>query len=124
MGGDNSIFNKIRKGKSADIDNAAASGGGARRALTTAANQTGASGLNRMTAEALNLPAMDDTAINTAVGRFLKSASVSAHREIEKVVRKALASGAVREGETLTIGVTLKNEKLNLDVTIFNRIDL
>lgn len=77
-----------------------------------------------MPAEALTLRAMDDAAISTAVGRFLKSASVSAHREIVKAVRKALASGAVREGETVTIGVTLKNKKFDLDVTIFNKIDL
>jgi len=67
---------------------------------------------------------MDDAAINTAVSRFLKSVSVSAHREIEKVVRKAVASGQVREGETLTVGVTLANEKLDLDITIFNKIEL
>lgn len=67
---------------------------------------------------------MDDATINAAVNRFLKSVSVSAHREIEKVVRKAIVSGAVREGEVLTVGVTLANEKLDLDITIFNKIDL
>jgi predicted lactoylglutathione lyase len=67
---------------------------------------------------------MDDATVNAAVTRFLKSVSVSAHREIEKVVRKAIASGAVREGETLTVGVNLANEKLDLDITIFNKIEL
>jgi predicted lactoylglutathione lyase len=67
---------------------------------------------------------MDDATVNAAVTRFLKSVSVSAHREIEKVVRKAIASGAVREGETLTVGVSLANEKLDLDITIFNKIEL
>jgi len=67
---------------------------------------------------------MDDATVNAAVTRFLKSVSVSAHREIEKVVRKAVASGAVREGETLTVGVSLANEKLDLDITIFNKIEL
>jgi predicted lactoylglutathione lyase len=71
-----------------------------------------------------NLPSMDDATINAAVSRFLKSVSVSAHREIEKVVRKAIASGAAREGEVLTVGVTLASEKLDLDITIFNKIDL
>jgi len=50
--------------------------------------------------------------------------SASAQREIERSVRKAVASGAVREGETLTVGVTLGNEKLDLDITIFNKIEL
>ena len=67
---------------------------------------------------------MDDATVNAAVTRFLKSVSVSAHREIEKVFRKAIASGAVREGETLTVGVSLANEKLDLDITIFNKIEL
>jgi hypothetical protein len=67
---------------------------------------------------------MDDATINAAVSRFLKSVSVSAHREIEKAVRKAVTSGAVREGETLTVGVSLGNEKLGLDITIFNKIEL
>ena len=67
---------------------------------------------------------MDDATISTAVNHFLKSVSASAQREIERSVRKAVASGAVREGETLTVGVTLGNEKLDLDITIFNKIEL
>ena len=67
---------------------------------------------------------MDDATISTAVSRFLKSASVNAQREIERAVRKAVASGRVREGETLTVGVTLANENLDLDITIFNKIEL
>ena len=67
---------------------------------------------------------MDDATISTAVSCFLKSVSVNSQREIERAVRKAIASGRVREGETLTVGVTLGNEKLDLDITIFNKIEL
>ena len=67
---------------------------------------------------------MDDTAVNAAISRFLRSVSVSAQREIEKAVRKAAAAGKLNEGETLTVGVTLNNEQLVLDVTIFNKIEL
>ena len=67
---------------------------------------------------------MDDTAVNAAISRFLRSVSVSAQREIEKAVRKAAAAGKLKEGETLTVGVTLNNEQLVLDVTIFNKIEL
>jgi uncharacterized protein DUF6494 len=118
-----STFIKKLKGKSDDIDNAAARNRAASK-LTNTANQTCASGLCRRVAAALTSPAMDDATINAAVSRFLKSVSVSAHREIEKVVRKAIASGAAREGEVLTVGVTLASEKLDLDITIFNKIDL
>jgi hypothetical protein len=94
------------------------------RELTNRANQTAVSDLNRTRPEALTFAVMDDATIETAVSRFLKSVGASAHREIEKAVRKALASGAVREGETLTVGVNLANEKLDLDITIFNKIEL
>lgn len=67
---------------------------------------------------------MDDTAVSAAIAKFLRSVSVNAQREIEKAVRKAAAGGKVKEGETLTLGVTLNNEKLALDVTIFNKIEL
>jgi hypothetical protein len=67
---------------------------------------------------------MDEASISTAVDRFLRSVSASARREIEKAVRRALDSGAAHEGQALTVGVSLANEKLDLDITIFNRIDL
>jgi hypothetical protein len=67
---------------------------------------------------------MDDTAISAACARFVRSAGVSAQRELEKAVRRALASGAVSEGEVLTAGVTLSNDKLALDVTIYGKLEL
>ena len=67
---------------------------------------------------------MDDKAAKAAVDRFLKSVSFNAQRELEKVVRKALTSGKVRPGESLTTGVTLSNDKLGLDITIYSKIEL
>ena len=67
---------------------------------------------------------MDDAAISAAVTRFLRSASFNAQRELEKVVRQALATGAVREGETVTTAVTLTNDKLGLNVTIYTKLEL
>jgi hypothetical protein len=67
---------------------------------------------------------MDDAAISAAVTRFLRSVTFSAQRELEKVVRQALASGAARDGETVTAGVTLTNDKLGLNVTIYNKLEL
>ena len=67
---------------------------------------------------------MDDAAISAAVTRFLRSASFNAQRELEKVVRQALATGAVREGETVTTAVTLTNDKLGLNVTIYSKLEL
>jgi hypothetical protein len=67
---------------------------------------------------------MEDAAISAAVARFLRSASFSAQRELEKAVRQALASGGVREGEAVTTAVTLKNDKLGLNVTLYSKLEL
>jgi len=67
---------------------------------------------------------MNDHSVKTAVDRFVANISFTARREVEKVVHGALASGKLRRGETLTTAVTLSNEKVDLDVTIFSKIEL
>jgi len=67
---------------------------------------------------------MDDEALKAAVGRFLKSVNFTAQREIEKVIRTAVAKGRLQSGENLTAAVTLSSDKLDLNVTIFSKIEL
>jgi len=67
---------------------------------------------------------MQEQALKTAVNRFIKTVSYNAQREIEKVVRNALANGRLQNGETLTTAVTLANDKVDLNVTIFSKIEL
>ena len=67
---------------------------------------------------------MNDVALKTAVDRFLKNVSFNAQRELEKVVRSALTSGKLQAGENLTTAVTLSNDRLDLNVTIFSKIEL
>jgi Family of unknown function (DUF6494) len=67
---------------------------------------------------------MNDAALKTAVDRFLANVSFTARREVERVVRSALANGKLRRGEILTTSVTLSNDKVDLDVTIFSKIEL
>jgi len=67
---------------------------------------------------------MNDAAVKVAVDRFVANISSTARREVEKVVRNALAQGKLRRGEVLTTSVTLSNEKVDLDVTIFSKIEL
>ena len=67
---------------------------------------------------------MNDEALKAAVGRFLKNVSFKAQSEIEKVVRTALATGKLHNGESLTAAVTLSSEKLDLNITIFSKIEL
>lgn len=67
---------------------------------------------------------MQEQALRTAVDRFIRTVSFNAQREIEKVVRTALANGRLQNGETLTTAVTLANDKVDLNVTIFSKIEL
>jgi hypothetical protein len=67
---------------------------------------------------------MNDEALKTAVGRFLKNVNFTAQRELEKVVRTAINNGNLRNGEPLTASVTLSSDKLDLNVTIFSKIEL
>jgi hypothetical protein len=70
------------------------------------------------------MPVMNDQALKAAVGRFLKNVNFTAQREIEKVVRSAVASGKLHDGENFTASVTLASDKLDLNVTIFSKIEL
>ena len=67
---------------------------------------------------------MDEETVKAAVGQFLKNISFNAQRELEKIVRKALESGKLRNGEALTTAVTLSNQQIDLDITIFSKIEL
>ena len=62
--------------------------------------------------------------MKAAVGRFLKSVAFTAQREIEKVVRNAIAGGSLQTGDNLTAAVTLSSDKIDLNVTIFSKIEL
>ena len=70
------------------------------------------------------MAAMNDEALKAAVDRFLKTVSFKAQRELEKVVRTAVANGKLKPGEPLTASVTLSNDKIDLNVTIFSKIEL
>ena len=67
---------------------------------------------------------MNDDAVKTAAARFVKNIGFTAQREIEKALRSAIASGKVKGGENLTTSVTLSNEALGLNVTIFSKIEI
>jgi hypothetical protein len=66
---------------------------------------------------------MNDAAIKAAIDQFIRNVAFAAQRELEKVVRQAFDSGRLRGGEVLTMGVTLSNEKVGLDVSIFKKIE-
>jgi hypothetical protein len=67
---------------------------------------------------------MTDEALKAAVNQFLKYVTGTAQRELEKAVRKGIASGKLRAHEPCSTGVTLSIEKIGLDVTIYGNIKL
>ena len=67
---------------------------------------------------------MNDDHVKAAVALFLKTVSFNAQRELEKSVRKALASGRLQSGEVVTAGVTLSSKEIDIDITIFSKIEL
>ena len=67
---------------------------------------------------------MDDKALRVAVDQFLKHVQFSAQREIEKVIRNAISSGKLKGNESITTGVTLSSAMIDLNLTIYSKIEL
>lgn len=67
---------------------------------------------------------MNDKALRAAVDQFLKHVHFSAQREIEKVIRNAISSGKLKGNETITTGVTLSSAMIDLNLTIYSKIEL
>jgi hypothetical protein len=67
---------------------------------------------------------MNDAAVKTAVGQLLKNVNFTAQRELEKVVRAAMSNGKLNAGEPLSVSVTLAAEKIDLNITIFSKIEV
>jgi hypothetical protein len=67
---------------------------------------------------------MTEAKMKTATGAFLRHVSHTAQREIEKALRKALESGAIKSNQDVPAAITLHSEKLGLDITIHSRIEL
>jgi len=62
--------------------------------------------------------------VRLAVARFLKNINRTAQGEIEKAVRQALASGKLKGHESFTMAVALSSEKVGINVTLYNTVEL
>ena len=67
---------------------------------------------------------MTEAALKKALDQFLANIGANVRRELEKVLRNGFASGKLHNGESLTTAVTLSNQKVELEVTIFSTIEL
>jgi hypothetical protein len=69
-------------------------------------------------------PIMDDETFNLSIRKFLKMVGVSAQREIEHAVAKAIADGAIKGTETFPATITLGIAGLKLNVRFDGDIQL
>jgi Family of unknown function (DUF6494) len=67
---------------------------------------------------------MSDESIAAAVEHFVKKVSFSVQREVERVIRTAVAEGKLQAHETFTAAVTVSSEKVGLMATIYSKIEL
>jgi hypothetical protein len=67
---------------------------------------------------------MNDATVKAAVGQLLKNVNFTAQRELEKVVRAAMTNGKLKAGEPLSVSVTLAAEKIDLNITIFCKLEV
>jgi hypothetical protein len=62
--------------------------------------------------------------LQASIDRFVRTVGVKAQGEIEKAVRKAVASGKLQGHETVSATAALSSEKIGLSVTIYGKIEL
>jgi hypothetical protein len=67
---------------------------------------------------------MDEDALNSSLRKFLKTVGVTSQREIEKTVRAAVESGALKGNETLPAKAVVTLGGTELQLTIDGDIEL
>jgi hypothetical protein len=67
---------------------------------------------------------MNEDVLNASIRKFLKTLGVSAQREIEKAVRKALADGKLRGNEKFAAKATVTIGAIGLSHEIGGEIEL
>jgi hypothetical protein len=65
-----------------------------------------------------------DRVIEAAVRQFMRTIDHTARRELEKHIRKAIADGRVKAGDSLTTGMGVSSPALDLGVTVYGKIEL
>lgn len=67
---------------------------------------------------------MDEELFNMEIRKFLKTVGVTAQREIEAAVRKAIASGTLTGSEILQAKAVLTLDRIGLSHTVSGTIKL
>ena len=67
---------------------------------------------------------MDEDYLNIEVRKFLKKVGITSQREIEKFIRKSIADGSLKEGQSVEISMNLSSENNELSHLIKETINI
>ena len=67
---------------------------------------------------------MNEEVLNGSVRKFLKKVGITSQREIEKVVREAVADGRLKGSESLLAKATVEVEGLGLKFDVQGDVEL
>lgn len=67
---------------------------------------------------------VQDRVVDAAVRQFMRTIDHAARRELEKHIRKAHAEGRIKPGDSFTTGMGVASRALDLDVTVYGKIEL
>ena len=67
---------------------------------------------------------MDNEAFNISIRKFLKKTGINSQREIETSIRSAITPGLIQENDLIDVSMTLKIDKLSVEVVTDGQIQL
>jgi hypothetical protein len=67
---------------------------------------------------------MNEDVFNMSIRKFLKKVGVTAQRSIEVAIRESLSKGRLKGNEKLPVKVTLKLDRIDLNVVVDGEIEL
>jgi hypothetical protein len=68
--------------------------------------------------------AMNDEIMKASISRFVKKVTTMTQGELDRAIRRAIASGKLQGHGPLTANVKLSSEKLDLEITLYSTIEL
>ena len=67
---------------------------------------------------------VDEDNLNIEIRKFLKKVGITSQREIEKFIRKSVANGSLKEGQSIEISMNLSSENRELSHIIKETIHI
>ena len=67
---------------------------------------------------------MDEDNLNIEIRKFLKKVGITSQREIEKFIRKGVANGNLKEGQSIEISMNLSSKNNELSHVIKETINI